>query len=65
MAIVTADLKACQGYANCVIEAPDFFGLDDDGVVELLRREIPDEERDRIVAAAESCPVRALTVIDG
>jgi ferredoxin len=62
MPVVKADLGQCQGYGNCVAGADDTFDLDDDGVVVLLRTEIPESDRNRIEAAAQSCPVSALTV---
>lgn len=62
MPVVKADHGQCQGYANCVVGADDTFDLDDDGVVVVLRLEIPNEDRARVDAAALSCPVSALTV---
>jgi ferredoxin len=64
MAVVKADLEACQGYANCVVGAEDVFDIDDDGVVVLLRTTIPESERARVEEAARSCPVSALIVED-
>ena len=32
MPVVKADLGLCQGYANCIMAAGDYFDLDDDGV---------------------------------
>ncbi|WSQ14793.1 ferredoxin [Streptomyces sp. NBC_01231] len=65
MPLLTADLAACQGYANCVIAAPDAYDLDDDGVVVLLKTEIADQDLPRIQEAARTCPVSALTVVEG
>ena len=62
MPVLKADVGACQGYANCVVAAPDTYDIDDDGVVVLLKEQIPEEERGRIEEAARSCPVSALTV---
>ncbi|ROZ61481.1 ferredoxin [Kocuria soli] len=62
MPVVKADLEACQGYANCVVGASDYFDLDDDGVVEILRTEVPEADRARVTEAARSCPVSALKV---
>ncbi|MFG1941472.1 ferredoxin [Nonomuraea sp. NPDC048826] len=62
MAAVEADLEACQGYANCVVGADRYFDIDDDGVVVLLRTEVPDEDRRRVEEAVRSCPVSALRV---
>jgi 3-phenylpropionate/trans-cinnamate dioxygenase ferredoxin reductase subunit len=64
MAVVKADLDACQGYANCVVAADDVFDLDDSGVVVLLRKEIPESDRDRMQEAARVCPVSALAIED-
>ena len=62
MPVVKADHGQCQGYANCVAGADDTFDLDDDGVVVVLRPEIPEGDRARVGAAVLSCPVSALTV---
>ncbi len=64
MAMVKADLAACQGYANCVVGADDYFDINDDGVVEVLTVEVPDSDRERVDTAARSCPVSALWLID-
>jgi len=62
--VVKADLEACQGYANCVVGAEDYFDIDDDGVVVLLKTEVPEADRGRVEEAAHSCPVSALLVED-
>ena len=64
MATVKADLSLCQGYANCVVAADDYFDIDDEGLVVLLKTEVPDSERTRLEEAARSCPVSALWVVD-
>jgi ferredoxin len=64
MPTVKADLQACQGYANCVVGATDYFDLDDDGIVVLLRTKVSEAERSRVTEAARSCPVSALVVED-
>lgn len=64
MARLTADLAACQGYANCVVAADDVYDIDDDGIVVLLRETIDESDRPRVEEAARSCPVSALQVAD-
>jgi ferredoxin len=59
---VSADLETCQGYANCVVGADDVFDIDDDGVVVLLKSEVPEQDRARVEDAVRSCPVSALRV---
>lgn len=64
MAVVKADFDACQGYANCVVAAPDVYDIDDDGTVVLLKDSITDEERPKVEDAVSSCPVSALSIED-
>lgn len=64
MSVIKADLKACEGYANCVMAASDYFDLDDDGTVVVLKAEVPESDRARVTEAARSCPVSALVVED-
>jgi 3-phenylpropionate/trans-cinnamate dioxygenase ferredoxin reductase subunit len=64
MATLKADLGVCQGYANCVAAAEDYFDIDDDGVVVLLKTEVPESDHARVVEAARTCPVSALRVED-
>jgi 3-phenylpropionate/trans-cinnamate dioxygenase ferredoxin reductase subunit len=62
MPILRADLGRCEGYANCVIAAPELLDIDDQGSVVLLQQEIPNSERSRAESAARTCPVSALTI---
>ena len=57
---ITADLQVCQGFANCSVNAPDLFDLDDDDRVVVLRDEIGDDELAHADEAVPSCPVTAL-----
>jgi 3-phenylpropionate/trans-cinnamate dioxygenase ferredoxin reductase subunit len=60
MTTVKAERRLCQGYANCVVAASDYFDIDDDGVVVLLRDDVPDQDVARVDQAARSCPVSVL-----
>ena len=62
MPVIKADLDLCQGYANCVMEAPKFFDISDDGVVVVLEEEFPEGNRSRVEAAVRSCAVSALRI---
>jgi 3-phenylpropionate/trans-cinnamate dioxygenase ferredoxin reductase subunit len=64
MATLKADLGTCQGYANCVAGAEDYFDIDDDGVVVLLKIQVADSDRSRVEEAVRSCPVSALLMED-
>lgn len=60
---VVVDHEACQGHGRCYALAPDVFGADDEGYVELLApggRVDPAQEKQARVAVA-NCPERALS----
>jgi ferredoxin len=64
MSRLRVDRDLCEGYGNCVFQAPDVFDLGDDNVVTLLKDDIDESGRVRIEEAVESCPVAALRLED-
>jgi 3-phenylpropionate/trans-cinnamate dioxygenase ferredoxin reductase subunit len=60
MSRIIADRSVCQGYANCVMAASDYFDIDDDALVVVLKDDVPEERRKYVDEAARSCPVSAL-----
>jgi ferredoxin len=62
MVTIVADLNVCQGYANCVVTAPDLFDLGEAGKVEVLVEQPADLSLAR--QAVEACPVGALRLDD-
>ena len=61
---VQANVRICEGFANCLVAAPDLFDLDDDDKVIILQGELDETERARVEEAIRSCPVAALTIAD-
>jgi ferredoxin len=61
---VEVDLDLCQGHAMCALEAPDYFRVPKRGTVEILDTAPPDEARTDIERAVESCPTRALFIVE-
>lgn len=60
---VSVDQSVCREYANCIVEAPDVFDLDEEsGKVVALVLEPDPSMSDEVRAAASACPVRAITV---
>ena len=57
---VKVNLELCQGYGSCVNGADDVFDVGDNGLVMVLRDEIPESDRARVQEAALRCPVGAL-----
>ncbi|MDG5484649.1 ferredoxin [Mycolicibacterium gadium] len=62
--VIKAHHAVCQGYANCVVAAEDYFDIDDRGLVLVRKTEVPSADRTRVEEAARSCPVAALEVVD-
>jgi succinate-semialdehyde dehydrogenase / glutarate-semialdehyde dehydrogenase len=60
---VSVDQTVCQAYANCIVEAPEVFDLDEENgkVVALVVEPDPSEE-EQVRTAALACPVRAITL---
>lgn len=62
---ITVDLSLCNGYGNCVMEAPGIFDLDEKtGLVTVLEESPAQERRALTEAAARTCPVQAIQVRD-
>jgi ferredoxin len=61
---VEVELDLCQGHAMCALEAPDFFRVPKRGTVEILEAEPPEDARAEIQRAVESCPTRALVIVE-
>ncbi len=52
----------CISAATCVVYAPSTFDLDDDNIAIILGGEW--DKFEKIIAAAQSCPVLAIEVYD-
>lgn len=62
---ILVDQSVCREYANCVIESPDVFDLDDvTGKVVALVDEPDSGLEAEVRAAAASCPVHAITLVE-
>jgi ferredoxin len=62
MSRLRVDRDLCEGYANCVFQAPDVFDLGDDDKAVVLVESVLPADRERISEAVESCPVAALSL---
>jgi ferredoxin len=62
--LVKVDRDRCVASGSCVLECPQVFGQDDEGLVVVLD-ERPDEAlRDAVLAGADSCPAACIDVED-
>lgn len=61
---IEVDRDVCEGHGMCEAMAHEYFELDDDDILTVLRESPPAEDRDQVHAAVESCPVQALALRD-
>jgi ferredoxin len=59
---ITVDTDRCVGAGQCVLNAPEVFDQDEDGLVALLTAEPAEQERHSARQASRLCPSRAITV---
>ena len=64
MARFVVDRTRCVSSAQCFVVAPEIFDINDDGVPEKAEGTVPAELHEKAVRAAESCPMRAITIIE-
>ncbi|MCK5890277.1 ferredoxin [Aeromicrobium sp.] len=62
---VEIDQDLCCAAGHCVVAAPDVFDQrDEDGIVVLLRTDVPEEGRGEVEDAVGICPTRAIWIVD-
>lgn len=63
----------CIGCGACTVIADQIFQIGDDGLAEVINpiegkvekiQEIPEEEKENVIDASESCPTSAIEVIE-
>jgi ferredoxin len=57
---VKVDMDKCQHYGQCVFEAPNIFKLNAEDKLEYLAT-AEDSEKANVIAAADVCPMQAIT----
>jgi ferredoxin len=60
---IAIDQNRCEGHGQCAVSAPDIYALDDDGYVQVLVAELPEQLIERAKAGARSCPMAAIVVV--
>jgi len=59
---IKIDLGKCQGYAQCVHEAPEVFEMGESGVAQILAVGVTPENEKFALAAADLCPMQAISI---
>ena len=63
---IVLDADRCTGHGRCYALAPEVYDADDEGHCVLrVTGEVPAELADKARTAADNCPERALSVVDG
>lgn len=60
---IDVDHGVCQLYANCVVEAPENFDLDDSGAL-VVQPDVDEAHEEDVRKAELMCPVKAITLLD-
>ncbi|HET6418499.1 MAG TPA: ferredoxin [Polyangiales bacterium] len=61
---IKVDFDLCQGHANCMGEAPEVFQVDEQGFLNILQEEPPEELREKVELAVKYCPTGAIAMED-
>lgn len=62
MTRIAIDPGKCQGHGRCVLIAPAYFDMDDDGFGVVLRAAADDADKADIDEAVLSCPEHAISL---
>lgn len=64
MKCVTVDFDKCTGLGICESLAPDFFEVNDDGELVLLKDDVGSDELLEVEEAVAGCPTEALRIVE-
>jgi ferredoxin len=57
---VTHTQGTCGGVEMCVELAPDYFEVDEKGLIRVVHAEVPEADLERVTEAVNFCPTGAL-----
>jgi ferredoxin len=60
---VAVDFNKCTGLGICESLAPEFFEVNDEGELVLLKKDITDQELRGVEEAVAGCPTEALRLV--
>src|SRR5580693_10521127 len=61
---IVVDFDLCESNALCMAAAPEVFEVRDDDFLYVLQEEPPEDQREKVNAAARACPKAAITIVD-
>ncbi|WP_213576555.1 ferredoxin [Rhodococcus sp. USK13] len=62
--LVSVELEKCTACGACVLEAPEVFDQDDEGIVVVLTKTPSKDLRESVEDAADACPSAVIQVHD-
>ncbi len=65
MPAIVVDKHTCEGLGMCEAMAVDYFEVGPDGTVVILDEHPAPDRVEEVRAAVESCPVMALSLVEG
>ncbi|MBN1954481.1 MAG: ferredoxin, partial [Anaerolineae bacterium] len=57
---VSVDREACIGAGTCVVVAPEYFELDDEGLAVAIQTEVKAGDEGLVRDAEQGCPAQAI-----
>jgi ferredoxin len=61
---IEVNVDECRGYALCIGVAPEYFELDEGGIVAVLKDDVAPEDEDSVREAALVCPTQAIRIVE-
>jgi ferredoxin len=61
---IEVNVDECRGYALCIGVAPEYFDLDESGIVAVLKDDVEVGDEDSVREAAMVCPTQAIRVVE-
>lgn len=60
---IVIDRELCEANERCMEIVPQVFHVNDDGVLQLLMEDAPEELQEQVTKAAKLCPRGAITLV--
>lgn len=60
---ITCNYDRCTGNGLCEAAAPEYFEVQDNGDLEILRADIDPADLELLEQAVDSCPTQALSLV--
>ncbi|GAT74933.1 putative 3Fe-4S ferredoxin [Microbacterium sp. HM58-2] len=61
---IQVDRARCTGIGICESISPDYFEVDDDGTLTIIREDADESDRAEVEEAVRSCPAAALRIVE-